>query len=284
MRNLTCAMAVLSVTCLGSASGVSAGAVVIVREDGGFEATTVRTLRSMLATELRKHGLVVGDESPTGSETLSDLGERGIERIFVLHIGRLDKKVPFALEEQVPGQSTAVSAASLTAASVDEADTVIERLVTAVLAREPVERGARMASVTDRESTPFRKKPGEGLWTVGLGLTPLGGSLGWSYEAKQWRLGVLLQGAEDDVSFFGIDAAWIPRDRDVSPYVGVGLGIVGSEASDEDSVLGAKIEVGVEVFRLHGVRLLAGVNAVIPFERLSRTDGVNPGVHLRFCF
>jgi len=40
---------------------------------------------------------------------------------------------------------------------------------------------------------------------------------------------------------------------------------------DVDASLGTKLEVGVEAFRLHKVRLMAGVSAIIPFE--SRPGG-----------
>ena len=113
------------------------------------------------------------------------------------------------------------------ASSLDEADTVVPRLVRAVLGREPFERSARMQTVTAQESEPLRRRPGEGLFVIGLGLEPLGGSLGWSYEARRWRLGVLAQGADEGASFFGIDGAWLPYDGNVSPYLGAGLGIVG---------------------------------------------------------
>jgi hypothetical protein len=266
-----------------------AGSVVAVAEDGGFGAETVRTVRSMASSELRKHGLAVTDapqlEGVTAvtPEAMQALAGLGADRLFVVRLGRLDEKVPMALEEVDPTSLAPVFVATLTATSIDEADTVLERLVVAVLNREPVERGARLTTVTKQEAEPFHKKPGEGLWMIGLGLEPLGTSLGWSYEAQYWRLGATLQGAEDDVSFFGIEGAWIPKDGQFSPYVGAGLGMVGGEGYG-DTVLGAKLEVGVEMFRLHGVRLLAGVNAIVPLESRPGADSFNPGVHLRLGF
>lgn len=266
-----------------------ADAVVVVAEDGGFDDTTVRTVRSIAASELRKHGIHVLEApqfdgvTPISPETKQGIADLGPERLFVVRLGRLDEKVPVALEELDPADLTPVFVASLTSISIDEADKVIGRLVLAVLDRKPIESGARIATVTGTESEPFRKKPGEGLWIAGLRLEPLGFSFGWSYEAESWRLGILLQGGEDDVSYFGIDGAWILHDGNISPYLGAGLGIVGSDSA-EDPVLGAKLEAGAEFFRLHGVRLMAGVDAVIPFESLYETDTFNPGVYLRLCF
>ncbi len=276
------ATGLLSVSCW-------ADALVVVAEDGGFGTTTVRTVRSIASSELRKHGLTVADApeldaaTPVGPELTQRLAGLKPDRLFALRLGRLDEKVPMALEELDPLTLAPGYVASLTATGIDEADVVIDRLVTAVVSRQPVERGARITTVTNKESEPFHKKPGEGLWMVGVGLAPLGYSLGWNYEAKDWRLGLALQAGDDDVGFFGIEGAWIPNDGEVSPYVGGGLGVVGSEHGGE-SVLGAKVEIGVEMFRLHGVRLLAGVNAVIPFESLPGQDAIHPGVHLRLGF
>ena len=174
--------------------------------------------------------------------------------------------------------------ARLTASSLDESDVVVPRLVRAVLERAPVEEGQRIATMTDQETQPFKKKAGEGLFIVGVGLAPLGGSIGWSYEAQSWRLGVLFQGAENDPTFFGVEGAWIPFDTNISPYVGVGLGVVGAAHDADGTALGTKLEVGAEFFRLHGVRLLAGASVVIPFEDLRATDTASFGAFVRVGF
>ncbi|HEX9187795.1 MAG TPA: hypothetical protein VGB87_12010, partial [Vicinamibacteria bacterium] len=249
--------------------GAEASAVVIVAEDGGFSPDTVKAVRSLAVTELRARGVEVG-EKPGGAD-----------REFVLRLGRLDQKVLITLESLEPPSTLPDFAATHAASSIDEADVVVPRLVRAVLSREPFEKGARMSTVTAQEAAPFRSRPGEGLFVIGVGLAPLGGSIGWSYEARSFRLGILAQGADDGASFFGIEGAWIPLDASVSPYVGAGLGAVGG---DFDSSLGTKLEVGVEVFRLHKVRLMAGVSAIIPFEKQLGQDRVSWGLSLRCGF
>jgi hypothetical protein len=263
------AFVVLALASLVAAPSAGASAVVIVAEDGGFPPETVRTVRSLAVTELRTRGIEVGDEAPPA------------DREFVLRLGRLDQKVLITLEDLAPPRTTPEFAATHAAASLDEADVVIPRLVRAVLDRAPFEKSARMGTVTAQESAPFRTRPGEGLFVIGVGLAPLGGSIGWSYEARSWRLGILAQGAGDGASFFGIEGAWIPYDGDVSPYVGAGLGSV---SGDFDASVGTKLEVGVELFRLHGVRLMAGVSAIVPFESRPGTDGVSWGLNLRCGF
>jgi hypothetical protein len=208
----------------------------------------------------------------------------GAERAFLFRLGRLEEKVLMSLEEvEVPSQAP-VHVARLTASSLDESDVVIPRLVRAVLDRAPVEEGQRIASMTDQETVPFKKKPGEGLFILGVGLAPLGGSIGWSYEARYWRLGVLFQGAEDDPSFFGVEGAWIPLDANISPYFSAGLGVVSAASDGDGTALGTKLEVGAEFFRLHGVRLFAGASVIVPFEDLAFTDSASFGAFVRVGF
>ena len=99
------------------------------------------------------------------------------------------------------------------------------------------------------------------------------------------RLGVLFQG-DEDIGFFGVDGAWLPSTNNISPYFGVGLGVVGPDCDhcDDGAVVGTKLEVGVEFFRLHGARLMVGVHAVIPFESRRGIDTFNPGIHVRVGF
>ena len=268
MRALLSVVAVLVLTAPASAAN-GPSATVVVAENGGFPAATVQTVRSLTATELRARGVDVRDEPGEAS------------RQFVLSLGRLEQKVLITLEDVVPPATVPEFAASHAAASLDEADIVIPRLVRSVLDREPFESSARMGTVTAQESAPFRSRPGEGLFVIGIGLEPLGGSIGWSYEARRFRVGVLAQGAGDHGSFLGIDGAWLPYDGNVSPYLGAGLGVV--EGGD-DASLGTKLEVGIEFFRLHGVRLMAGVGAIVPFESLPGQDRVSWTVSLRCGF
>jgi hypothetical protein len=51
-----------------------------------------------------------------------------------------------------------------------------------------------------------------------------------------------------------------------------------------DASLGTKLEVGVEFFRLHGVRLMAGVSAIVPFESSPGHDRVSWALSLRCGF
>jgi hypothetical protein len=189
-----------------------------------------------------------------------------------------------SLEELEAPDSTPRYVATLIAENIEESDTVIPRLVHSVLDRVPVENTATIATVTAGESKEFEKKPGEGLWILGLGVAPLGGSVGWSHEAVNWRLGAIFQGANEDPTFTGFEGALIPLEGDVSPYVGLGLGVVAPTTDNEGDAkakLGGKLDLGVEFFRLHGVRLLVGFSGVIPFGSMPGVDDFNPELWVR---
>jgi hypothetical protein len=160
-----------------------------------------------------------------------------------------------------------------------------------------------MRTVTAQEARPFQKKPGERFWVVGLPLllshgsggrdTPFGFSLGYMYEAEAFRIGATGQAASRDdsgVGWLGLDGAWLPFDSELSPYFGAGLGYM---AAAGQAGLGARFEAGLELFRLHGVRLMAGVDAVVPLFTGTAAGpplpsrpvrAVYPIAHLRLAF
>lgn len=293
MHKLTGSFLILLLHWIAVTDAVYASSVVLVAEDGGYDSSTVQTVRTIASTELRVHGVAVTDDPryhstvPLTEEVLQGVAGLGAERLFVVRFGRLGEKVMISIEEFRAPDSTPLFAATLMAESIEEADTVVPRLIRSVLERVPPEKTAGIASVTAQESKPFRKKPGEGLFVIGMCVSPLGGSLGWSYEAQTWRLGVLFQGAEDDPPYFGLEGAWVPLEGQISPYAGAGLGIVwpagegdGSEG-EGNGKLGAKVDLGFEFLRLHRVRLLVGGSAVIPLTSMVNTDDVNPELWIR---
>ena len=59
-----------------------------------------------------------------------------------------------------------------------------------------------------------------------------------------------------------MEAAWIPFSTEVSPYLGFGVGYM---SAGGHGGLGGLVELGLEAFRLHGVRGLIGAQLAIPF-------------------
>ncbi|HET7785229.1 MAG TPA: hypothetical protein VFL36_04615 [Myxococcales bacterium] len=257
-----------------------ADALLVVADDGALEAPAVHALRSVAVGELRKRGVnVLADRRAEGvrpvDDTLAALSDDlGAQRVFALRVGgRLGQKVPLSFEELAPGTLAPVYSASLTAGSLEECDVVTARLVDAVMTRTSAESTAQMRTVTASESKPFAKKPGERFWFIGLPValynggrgTPFGFTLGYGYEAENFRLSASTGGYtrnSDGVAFLALEAAWIPFATEISPYFGGGLGYMGAGG---EAGMGGLAEAGLEFFRLHGVRALAGVQLSIPF-------------------
>src|SRR5216684_4452270 len=200
-----------------AAALADASAAVVVADDGGLEAPAVRAIRAVTAGELRKRGVPVSEDvrqeavQPVDARLAALLQEIGVTRLFVVRIGgRLGHKVPLSLEEVSAPRLTPVAAASLTAITLDEADLVATRLVSAVLDRRSADDNAGLRTVTAQESAPFRHRPGERFWAIGLPLllthgsgertTPFGFSLSYFYEAEIFRLGVSTEVANRDGS------------------------------------------------------------------------------------
>ena len=148
LMRVVCAVALASTAAAGTAE---ANAVVIVAEGADFNEESLQTVRSIAATELRARGVPVVEDDrlagvlPLGPETMAVVESLGAGRAFVFRLGRLRKKVLMSLEEITPPDQAPVHVARLTASSLDESDVVIPRLVRAVLERESVEEGQRIA-------------------------------------------------------------------------------------------------------------------------------------------
>lgn len=264
-----------------------ADAVLVLADDGALDAPAVHAIRNLAVTELRKRGVSVSEDRRTEGVrpvdgALSTLtAELGARRLFALRVGgRLGQKVPLSLEELSPGSLAPVYSASMTALGLEECDVVTARLVQSVVDRRSVESTAQMTSVTAAESKSFAKKPGERFWFVGLPVplfnarkgTPAGFSLAYGYEAENFRINASVGGygrGGDNVGFGMLEAFWIPLAGELSPYLGGGLGYMGAGSHGG---MGGVIEGGLEAFRLHGVRALAGVEAMIPFFDTSHVD------------
>jgi hypothetical protein len=263
----------------------SADAVLVLADDGALDASAVHAIRGLAASELRKRGIALSDDRRTQGVKLVDAAlstlavELGAHRVFALRIGgRLGQKIPLSLDELTASSLSPVYSASMTALGLDECDVVTARLVQAVVDRRNPESTAEMGTVTASESKPFAKKPGERFWFIGLpialynggsGNSPFGFTVGYGYEAENFRVNATAGGFSrggDGVGFVVLEASWIPLQGEISPYLGGGLGYMGASHGG----MGAVAEGGIEAFRLHGVRGLAGVQFLIPFFDNSR--------------
>jgi hypothetical protein len=256
-----------------------ADALLVLADDGALDAPAVRAIRNVAAGELRRRGIALADErrapgvQPIDDSLLELAADVGARRVFALRVGgRLGQKVPLSLDELSADTLAPVYSASLTATGLEECDVVTARLVDAVLGRRGADTTVQMTTVTAVESKPFAKKPGERFWFIGLpvglynsGETPSGFSLGYGYEAENFRISVTGAGYSrggDGIAYLAMEGTWIPFASEFSPFIGAGFGYM---AAAHRGGLGGLVEGGIEAFRLHAVRALVGVQLTIPF-------------------
>jgi len=286
---------------LTPAGPASAQAAVTVAEDGGLARVEVQAIRLLASATLRAHGLAVSEQSdpeqlrPVDESTIRLLKGTGISRLFVLRIGgQLGRKIPLSMEEVDIDTLKPLCSATLVATGIEEAEKVVPRLAEAVLWRRPAEQTARLTTVTQREAEPNIKMPTENFWVVGASAYPGGFSLAWMREMQDLRLDVTLAGtgkfgdSGTGAGYFGIDVAWLPREQGISPYLGGGAGIVWV---DNREGTGCRLEAGLELFRLHSVRVMAGADIIVPFYNAKTNNPIPggaktayPGLQIRLAF
>lgn len=301
------AVVFLYVADLASAGAESSSpAVLLVGEDSGIDASSLVALRRLVASNLSARQIPLIEDPrfsqarPIDQETLRIARELNVQRIFVLQPSRLGSKIILSLQERDP-RGAVIYEASLTAQSLEESDRVIPRLVTAVLSRTDAATTAEISTVTAQEAAPYAKKPGEKLWALGLPLGLSGGgvksafglSLSWEYETEHLGVGFQLLGAGSPnfgALLASIHGVWLPLSGEWSPYLSPGIGFMHLWKDDVDGGgAGFTAEVGVEFFRLHGFRLMAGAQALLPAYELNKGNTVHTWVplfllHVRIAF
>ena len=301
-----------------AAQAFDGGAALILADDGGLDRNTSRTLRSITATELRKRGLTVSDDQrfagvqPVDDHLIEALRNLNIQRLFVLRIGgKLGRKIPLALEEIDPERFTTVFATDLVATGLEESDRNLKRLVESVLDRKAASDTAGMTTVTNEEKRPFQKKPAEWFKAVGFPFgfqgsagrsygTPIGLNLSVMVEIEYARIELQFLGETHGSSatgFAGLMGYWLPSDKQLSPYIGGGLGYMAVRGSDCSAGvscesnwgggMAAAVEVGVEAFRLQTFRVILGLEGIIPLFDQSPyhlKSPITPVLNVRFAF
>jgi hypothetical protein len=266
---------------LAATPALAQESILVLADDGGLAPAEVHAIRGVTAAALRQHEVALSQDRATEGvhpidDSLAALAfSLGARRIFVLRIaGRLGAKIPLTLEELQARTLETVYSASLTAASIEECDVVAGRLAAAVVERRSAEDTEQMRTVTAQESRPFAKKPGERFFFLGLPIalynarssgSPAGFSFGYGYEAEFFRIEASAGGfsrGSDGIAYLTFSGAFIPFSGEWSPYFGGGLGY---QWAGNQGGMGGTLEAGLEAFRLHGVRGLLGVQALIPF-------------------
>lgn len=302
LRRLVVALALCAPLLAGPAFASEPSALVVA-DDGGLRLSQWRAMRGLALGQLRKRGANVLEipeldgVRPLDAETIRIARAAGAKKFFVLRIsGQLGAKVPLSMEELDSPPAVAYTA-TMTAATIDDCEQVLVRLVDALLSHSSAEETATRASVTKAETRPYNKKATEKYLFVGLPLglyrsapapddsSWIGGvSVSVQWETESFRLGPtalvaykggrIVAGASADLSYLPLDGQW-------TPFIGGGLGYFGGY---DGGGFGAKGSLGVEAFRLYAIRLNVGVDVLFPFYESTKSGNYRlyPLAHLQF--
>ena len=274
----------LAFPALAAAAAANTGGVgaVLVSNGAGIDPLTVGTMRGLTVQQFRQQGVRMVDGpalegiQPVDATTGGKVGQLGANRLFVLNLGRLGQKVILTLDERTPDGQQVVTSAALQTEDVEETDRILPRLVSAVLHRESAESNAEYATVTSSEGRDVNKRPGERFFAIGLPFgivsNKAGGAIGLSlafmYEAESFRIdftGLGVGGGGGGAGLLGIGGYYLFLPGDITPYLGGGVGYMGISRGDSSGGGGGfTAEGGVEFFRTRRVRLIAGVEALLP--------------------
>ena len=277
------------------AASAPAPAVCLIDDHPGILESDAQTAAMLVCDELCKQGISVSNpvyEAPTSANAYRVVLRRLGEKIIV----RLSHENPIG---------TIIIERQIVLANIEEMIPAAPRLVDALVHDKPIDATVDMESVTEQEARELRKISGESLWSVGIFGTFIPGTdiaaepgfeYGWSYETPSYAVGTefrtsgrdlfdesvgsAVQNNEDDgFSFFAwsIGGRYFFNKRNISPYVGGGLAIVGASYEREyyyesDTGLGTYGVVGIEVLRLTESRLKLELRVDRPLFTLENQD------------
>lgn len=257
----------------------------VVAVDAPADMVAARALQVLTLQALADEGVSTMDpeglrQPATATQARPIATEAGAGRLFVLHLAPLSEAVLASLEEVALADGATLRRASLMIQTERDSARSLGRLTQSVLKGVPITEGQLVSTLTESESQPYSKKPGEFLWGVsvfaGAGAGDLakipglyGATFRFYYELPHVNFGVSLGGggSEDAGTFEAtVRAHYLFSESDTSGYLGGGLGISLIGAEDHDSEFGAHVMLsgGVEAFRLHAVRMVVGVDVLLP--------------------
>lgn len=261
----------------------------VLRETVSLDAERRAAAAALFTVEFEKYGVAV--LAVEGRDVkVATAGVPGARRVFALDVIALGNKLVLKLGEYDLAGGDLVFGQSITATGMEELDTVVPRIVKAVLLRKQLDETQTVENLTDQEGRAWRKKFGEFLWGFGInfgGTANPGSDLAYGmsfkvmYEMENLRVDFFLGGAGnftggDSVGIFVTDLSlnYLFLTSNYSPYVGggIGFGTIGVDANGFDGVKSGAVgtvSAGLEMFRLYGMRLLVGARMVVPFFKVS---------------
>lgn len=262
----------------------SGNAVLLIGDYQGIDEPDAQSAALLVAIELRKQGISVGD--PVYEAHIS-------ASVYQISFRRLGEKILVRLTQEVP-IGTIIIERQLWIINIEEMVEAAPRLVEALVHKKSIASTVDIESVVEGDTPVTRKITGESLWTMGLfgAFVPgtklngeLGAEVGLSYERPTYAVETefRLAGGESggDTFIFGswsIGGRYFFNKQNISPYVGGGLAlaavnyeakITGREQdpfwgewyyqddyrSEGDTGMGVYVIGGIEMLRLSRNRL-----------------------------
>ena len=256
-------------------------AVLLIGDYQGIDETDVRNAALLVALELRKQGIAIGDpvyEVPASAN------------VYRVSFNRLGEKILVHLTQEMP-IGTIVIERQLWIANIEEMVEAAPRLVEALVHKKSIASTVDIESVVEDDAPVLRKISGESLWNVGLfgAFVPgtnfngeFGFGAGLSYQMPTYAVETefRMTGGEsgNDNFIFGawsIGGRYFFNKQNISPYVGGGLALAAvnyemgvernydlfwqasyyDSKSEGDTGMGAYVIGGIEMLRLSRNRL-----------------------------
>jgi hypothetical protein len=277
----------------------------------------VRTFQRLLADELTTRGKQASPVMPACGDwsCLKDAAaEVGATVAVDSEFLPLGRKVLVRAEARELATGRVLGNARMTAAEVEELETIAARLATALATGQPIEETAEVGQAVKAEDDLGRLRGGRhglALWALGVapirqsyadGSPGVGVHIAYWFETRHFalepRIGFHMDGNGGVSRFYEMPielaAYWVPLTGDVSPFVGLGAGVrsvwerreedvtVGStlvttsraELNDSAWGFGTTVRAGVILFRTYRLRLLLSAEYSAAF--LSLNDRRNP--------
>jgi outer membrane protein W len=294
--SLLAAAALIAVPAVASAAATPR---CVIGAHAGVSDNDARVATELVCDEVRKAGVPVVDADDDGGDVTGD--------VYRVQLQLFGRTTIVRLSHERDGQ--VVRAERMTLAAVDEVQTVAPRLATAVVTGKPLAETAHVDDLSAGETRKYEKKAGELLWGGGIaGFGSLNGGGGFGpgltlsvmYETPELAAGVsYLYGTNDtggsdynstyeklSMHSFQVFGRYFLGRGDVAPYFGAGLGYTSLDSSKyangssgaysaydykhlEGNGFGGFASVGLEMLRLHKVRMAVEARVDVPFFALS---------------
>lgn len=253
-----------------------------VTTNNGLDLASAYTGWQLVCDEIRNQGVMV---APPGANTSS---------AYHVTFDRLGARLVVRVAYESP-IGHPVRTRRVVLDGPEELTVAAPRLARAVVKDLPLQESERVDNLVGEETRVYRKKSGEFMWGFGVlgtmapthssAVSPGAEFMGY-YETPSFGVGFSLRttfGSDDksvDQQSIGVGGRYFPSDGDVSPYLGAGIAASWLTVEDDDSEyhaegsgFGAFAEVGVELLRLHGSRLIVGARVDAPFYEVKKGYG-----------